>query len=63
MLGGMKTALRSLAYLASALVTGTLGFALLLAGWLVVVPGAGHSTQSRSASDVSRTSVATFLNG
>ncbi|HWJ32771.1 MAG TPA: alpha/beta hydrolase, partial [Gaiellaceae bacterium] len=32
-------------------------------GKLVVVPGAGHSTQSRSASDVSRTSVATFLNG
>jgi len=34
MLGGMKTSLRSLAYLASALVTGTLGFGLLLAGWL-----------------------------
>ncbi|MGN6798666.1 MAG: sensor histidine kinase [Gaiellaceae bacterium] len=32
----MKTALRSLAYLASALVTGALGFGLLLAGWLVV---------------------------
>ena len=32
-------------------------------GKLVVVPGAGHSTQSRSASDVSRTSVADFLNG
>ncbi|HST13577.1 MAG TPA: sensor histidine kinase [Gaiellaceae bacterium] len=31
----MKTSLRSLAYLASALVTGTLGFGLLLAGWLV----------------------------
>jgi signal transduction histidine kinase len=36
MLGGMKTALRSLAYLASALVTGALGFGLLLAGWLAV---------------------------
>ncbi len=34
MLGGMKTSLRSFAYLASALVTGTLGFGLLLAGWL-----------------------------
>jgi signal transduction histidine kinase len=34
MLGGMKTSLRSLAYLASALVTGALGFGLLLAGWL-----------------------------
>ncbi|MGN6797390.1 MAG: sensor domain-containing protein, partial [Gaiellaceae bacterium] len=32
----MKTALRSLAYLASALVTGALGFSLLLGGWLVV---------------------------
>jgi signal transduction histidine kinase len=32
----MKTALRSLAYLASALVTGALGFGLLLAGWLAV---------------------------
>ena len=32
-------------------------------GKLVVVPGAGHSTQSRSVSDVSRTSVAAFLNG
>jgi pimeloyl-ACP methyl ester carboxylesterase len=32
-------------------------------GKLVVVPGAGHSTQSRSASDVSRMSVAAFLNG
>ena len=32
-------------------------------GRLVVVPGAGHSTQSRSASDVSRKSVAAFLNG
>jgi pimeloyl-ACP methyl ester carboxylesterase len=32
-------------------------------GKLVVVPGAGHSTQSRSVSDVSRTSVASFLNG
>jgi signal transduction histidine kinase len=36
MLGGMKSSLRSLAYLTSALVTGTLGFGLLLAGWLVV---------------------------
>jgi signal transduction histidine kinase len=36
MLGGMKNALRSFAYLASALVTGTLGFGLLLAGWLAV---------------------------
>jgi hypothetical protein len=27
------------------------------------VPGAGHSTQSRSVSDVSRKSVAAFLNG
>jgi signal transduction histidine kinase len=36
MLGGMKSSLRSLAYLASALVTGTLGFGLLLAGWLAV---------------------------
>jgi len=34
MLGGMKTSLRSFAYLASALVTGALGFGLLLAGWL-----------------------------
>jgi pimeloyl-ACP methyl ester carboxylesterase len=32
-------------------------------GKLVVVPGAGHSTQSRSVSDVSRTAVAAFLNG
>jgi pimeloyl-ACP methyl ester carboxylesterase len=32
-------------------------------GKLVVVPGAGHSTQSRSASDVSRKAVAAFLNG
>jgi pimeloyl-ACP methyl ester carboxylesterase len=32
-------------------------------GKLVVVPGAGHSTQSRSVSDVSRSSVAAFLNG
>jgi pimeloyl-ACP methyl ester carboxylesterase len=32
-------------------------------GKLVVVPGAGHSTQSRSVSDVSRKSVAAFLNG
>jgi signal transduction histidine kinase len=32
----MKNALRSLAYLASALVTGTLGFGLLLMGWLSV---------------------------
>ena len=32
-------------------------------GKLVVVPGAGHSTQSRSVSDVSRNSVAAFLNG
>ena len=32
-------------------------------GKLVVVPGAGHSTQSRSVSEVSRTSVAAFLNG
>ena len=36
MLGDMTNAIRSLAYLASALVTGTLGFALLLAGWLAV---------------------------
>jgi len=36
MLGVMKNAIRSLAYLASALVTGPLGFALLLAGWLSV---------------------------
>jgi signal transduction histidine kinase len=36
MLGLMKNAIRSLAYLASALVTGTLGFGLLLAGWLAV---------------------------
>jgi signal transduction histidine kinase len=36
MLGVMKTALRSLLYLASALVTGALGFGLLLAGWLAV---------------------------
>jgi hypothetical protein len=34
MLGVMKNAIRSLAYLASALVTGALGFGLLLAGWL-----------------------------
>jgi signal transduction histidine kinase len=34
MLGGVKAALRSLAYLASAIVTGALGFGLLLAGWL-----------------------------
>jgi pimeloyl-ACP methyl ester carboxylesterase len=32
-------------------------------GKLVVVPGAGHSTQSRSVSDVSRNAVAAFLNG
>lgn len=32
-------------------------------GKLVVVPGAGHSTQSRSVSDVSRRAVAAFLNG
>jgi pimeloyl-ACP methyl ester carboxylesterase len=32
-------------------------------GKLVVVPGAGHSTQSRSVSDVSRKAVAAFLNG
>ena len=32
----MKTSLRSLAYLASALVTGAIGFGLLLAGWLAV---------------------------
>jgi len=32
-------------------------------GKLVIVPRAGHSTQSRSVSDVSRTSVAAFLNG
>jgi pimeloyl-ACP methyl ester carboxylesterase len=32
-------------------------------GKLVVVPGAGHSTQSRSASGVSRKSVAAFLLG
>jgi len=36
MLGAMKSSLRSLAYLASALATGVLGFGLLLAGWLVV---------------------------
>jgi pimeloyl-ACP methyl ester carboxylesterase len=30
-------------------------------GKLVVVPGAGHSTQSRSVSDVSRKAVAAFL--
>jgi len=36
MLGGMKASLRSLVYLASALVTGALGYGLLLAGWLVV---------------------------
>jgi signal transduction histidine kinase len=36
MLDVMKTASRSFAYLASALVTGTLGFGLLLAGWLAV---------------------------
>ena len=32
-------------------------------GTLVVVPGAGHSTQSRAVSDVSRNAVAAFLNG
>ena len=32
-------------------------------GKLVVVPGAGHSTQSRAVSDVSRRAVAAFLNG
>ena len=32
-------------------------------GKLVVVPGAGHSTQSRSVSDVSRQAVAAFLLG
>jgi pimeloyl-ACP methyl ester carboxylesterase len=32
-------------------------------GKLVVVPGAGHSTQSRSVSDVSRDAVAAFLLG
>jgi pimeloyl-ACP methyl ester carboxylesterase len=32
-------------------------------GKLVVVPGAGHSTQSRSASGISRKSVAAFLLG
>ncbi|MGN6797393.1 MAG: alpha/beta fold hydrolase [Gaiellaceae bacterium] len=32
-------------------------------GKLVIVPGAGHSTQSRSVSDVSRKSVDAFLNG
>ena len=32
-------------------------------GKLVVVPGAGHSTQSRSVSDVSRKAVAAFLLG
>ena len=36
MLGVMKSSLRSLAYIASALVTGTLGFAVLLTGWLAV---------------------------
>jgi signal transduction histidine kinase len=36
MLGVMKNAWRSFLYLASALVTGTLGFGLLLAGWLAV---------------------------
>jgi pimeloyl-ACP methyl ester carboxylesterase len=32
-------------------------------GRLVVVPGAGHSTQARSVSDVSRKAVEAFLNG
>jgi len=32
-------------------------------GKLVVVPGAGHSTQSRSVSDVARKAVEAFLNG
>ena len=36
MLGVMKTAWRSFLYLASALVTGVVGFGLLLAGWLAV---------------------------
>ena len=36
MLGLMKDSVRSLAYLASALVTGVLGFGLLLSGWLAV---------------------------
>ena len=36
MLDGMRSSLRSFAYLASALVTGALGLALLLAGWLAV---------------------------
>jgi signal transduction histidine kinase len=35
-LGRMRNAIRSFAYLASALVTGTLGFGLLLSGWLAV---------------------------
>jgi pimeloyl-ACP methyl ester carboxylesterase len=32
-------------------------------GKLVIVPGAGHSTQSRSVSNVSRKAVAAFLLG
>ncbi len=37
--------------------------ALTTRGKLVVVPGAGHSTQSRAVSDVARTAVARFLLG
>jgi len=32
-------------------------------GSLVVVPGAGHSTQARAVSDTARTAVAQFLLG
>ena len=35
--------------------------ALTTRGKLVVVPGAGHSTQSRAVSDVARNAVASFL--
>jgi pimeloyl-ACP methyl ester carboxylesterase len=37
--------------------------ALTTRGKLVVVPGAGHSTQSRAASDAARSAVASFLLG
>jgi pimeloyl-ACP methyl ester carboxylesterase len=37
--------------------------ALTTHGKLVVVPGAGHSTQSRAVSDVGRAAVARFLLG
>ena len=37
--------------------------ALTTNGKLVVVPGAGHSTQSRAVSDVGRSAVARFLLG